>query len=226
MSSRGGVFISKDSILALGLLLAASLFFYHFPQIDLFFARELYLGKGKFMLSNSKLSDFFHKPVDQFLKYLFLGGLLIYLLICVFRIKLPQWLHEKLNFVFATTFIAQLLIINWGLKEFWGRARPSQLAEFGGHAHFTPAWQMAQECASNCAFTSGHAGMAACVALLAVFFPPRWRGFWLVFSVFFYATASFMRMARGAHFLSDVTISGLIVLAVAMLVKDVLRLKS
>jgi len=111
------------------------------------------------------------------------------------------------------------------LKNHWGRARPHQLIEFGGNAHFTPAWERVHECLSNCSFTSGHAGMAACLGLLVVLLPPRWRAPYLVFAVAFTTLAGFVRMAHGAHFFSDVVLSPLIVFATAMIVKDVLRLR-
>jgi len=219
--------ISVWTIGAIALLTAASLLFYYFPQIDLFSARELYLSGGKFLLSDSKLAAFFHGPLDTVLKFGFLIGLVVYLVICALRIKIPAELHKKFIFLFGTAFIAELIIINWVLKNHWGRPRPVQVDQFGGSiaTHFEPAGRISHECIQNCSFSSGHAGIAACVGLLAIFLPPRWRSLYLVLTVGFVAVVGFMRMARGAHFLSDVTISPLIVLATAMVVKDLLRLK-
>ncbi len=188
-------------------------------------AKALYLENGKFLLSDSELSRVFHKPIDIFLKYAFLGSLILYLFIRVTPFKIPPAIQEKLNFLYISTFLSVAVIINGILKSFWGRARPGQIVEFGGKADFTPVWVISDQCQSNCAFVSGHAGIAACAALLAVFLPHKYRVPYLIFAVIFYMVASFMRMARGAHFLSDVTLSGLIVLAVAMLVKDILKLR-
>lgn len=224
MLGRGGKFtISRDSLIALGALLAVSLLFYYIPQVDLWVSGQLYLGKGKFLFSDNALAAFFHKPVDRALRYGFLGTLIAYLLARVSPFKVPQNWCEKLNFVFISTFVSVVIIINGVFKEFWGRARPAQITEFGGKADFTPAWQIAHECHSNCSFSSGHAGMAACIGLLAIFLPAKFRKPYLFFAVIFYAVASFMRMAVGGHFLSDVMISGLIVLAVAMLTKDIIK---
>jgi len=220
--------ISAWTVGAITLLAAASLGFYYIPQIDLFLARELYLGNGKFLLSDSKLAAIFHGPVDMVLKFGFLIALVGYLIICALRIKIPSELHKKLIFLFGTAFIAELIIINWILKNHWGRPRPVQVDQFGGSivTHFEPAGRISHECIQNCSFSSGHAGIAACVGLLAIFLPPRWRPLFLGLTVIFVVVVGFMRMARGAHFLSDVTISPLIVLATAMVVKDLLRLKS
>jgi membrane-associated PAP2 superfamily phosphatase len=47
----------------------------------------------------------------------------------------------------------------------------------------------------------------------------------LAVAVVFTALAAFTRMAHGAHFLSDVVISALIVWATAMVIRDLLKLK-
>jgi len=220
--------ISMATVLSLIALAAVSFAFYRFPGLDEFLARQLYLGHGKFLLSDSKLAEFFHGPVDMVLKLGFLVSFVVYLGLCAVRFKIAPELHRKLIFVFSTVFISELVIVNWLLKNHWGRARPVQLGEFGSNtgAHFTPAWQKVHECMTNCSFSSGHAGIAACVGLLAVFLPPRWRPLYLVLTLIFVVVVDFMRMARGAHYLSDVVVSPLIVLATAMVVKDLLRLRT
>jgi lipid A 4'-phosphatase len=205
-------------------LLAASLLFYHFPEIDLFFARLLYLGDGKFLLDGTAFGQFLHGPLDRAMKWGLIVSFVAYLLICALKVKLPESLHKKLIFLYSSVLISVVGIINLGLKEFWGRARPNDLAEFGGKAEFSPAWAMVRQCAENCSFTSGHAGMGASLALLAVFVPPQWRKYYLIFSLLFAAMVAFGRMGRGAHFLSDVVISCLIVWAVALLARDILKL--
>ena len=49
------------------------------------------------------------------------------------------------------------LLVNAGLKEYWGRARPVQVSEFGGKQHFSPALMPTDQCRHNCSFVSGHA---------------------------------------------------------------------
>ena len=219
--------VSYATLASLGLLLGVSLLFYYFPQLDLWPAHELYVGNGKFYWSLNNLSHVIDGPVDLFLKFGFLVSFVCYLAICAFKLKLPQQLHQKLIFLYTTILCAELLIINFILKNHWGRARPHQLAEFLGpeKSHFTNAWQYSHECIQNCSFTSGHAGMAACTALLAVFLPKAWRPVYLAIAVAFTVLAAFTRMAHGAHFLSDVIISPLIIWATAMMVKDTMQLK-
>jgi lipid A 4'-phosphatase len=227
MMQQGSVQISYHTLWAVVLLAAVSAVFYYFPGIDLWAARKLYVGQGKFLLSDSWLAWIFHSPVDMILKIGFLFGLIVYLIILIFKIKISKDFHKKLIFIFTSAFVSELFIINFILKNHWGRARPVHLPEFGGGfgAHLTPAWQFSHECLQNCSFSSGHAGIAACLGLLAVLLPVRLRPVYLALVVVFTGVVGFMRMARGAHFLSDVVISPLIVLATAMVVKDVLRLK-
>jgi len=215
--------ISYGTLAAVAVLLGASAVFYYFPGIDLWAARELYVGDGKFYWSMNGLSHVIDGPVDMFLKFGFLISFICYLALCALKVKLPPELHKKLIFLYTTICCAELLIINFILKTHWGRARPHQLAEFHGpeRSHFTAAWQYAHECLRNCSFTSGHAGMAACTALLAVFLPKTWRPAYLAVAVAFTALAAFTRMAHGAHFLSDVVISVLIVWTTAMVVRDI-----
>jgi lipid A 4'-phosphatase len=99
------------------------------------------------------------------------------------------------------------LIANLVFKSHWGRARPNDLALFGGDAAFTGPFEMAAECTRNCSFVSGEGAAAAAVAAgLAGLFWPRGRAaqaaaaaamaLWL-------AGAVWMRLAPGGHFLSD-----------------------
>ena len=57
------------------------------------------------------------------------------------------------------------LVVNGVLKAFWGRARPSQILEFGGAAQFTPPVQIADQCARNCSFVSGEASGVTMLAI-------------------------------------------------------------
>jgi lipid A 4'-phosphatase len=100
------------------------------------------------------------------------------------------------------------LLVNGILKANWGRARPRNIAEFGGDAGFTPAWQIADECTRNCSFVSGEVSGTVTVVLVI----------WLLargtlhgvarttLAALLLAAATlavFLRIAAGAHFLSD-----------------------
>ncbi|CUH75617.1 PAP2 (acid phosphatase) superfamily protein [Tritonibacter multivorans] len=105
--------------------------------------------------------------------------------------------------------LGPVALVNLGLKSNWGRARPAEVAEFGGTSTFTPALQWADQCSNNCSFVSGEASAAAVAAILAGLMlwnvvPPARRRVLLVVLVTFVAVASIMRVMKGRHFLSDV----------------------
>ncbi len=99
------------------------------------------------------------------------------------------------------------LMVNGALKNGWGRARPADIAEFGGDGAFTQAFHMLGTCTRNCSFVSGEAALAMAVALVlwqlagrAGVAGPRLA----VTLAVFVTVTSLMRVATGRHFLSDV----------------------
>src|SRR5262249_59663963 len=52
------------------------------------------------------------------------------------------------------------LIENSTLKQYWGRARPIEIRQFGGDAQFSRAGVPATQCRRNCSFPSGDAAAA------------------------------------------------------------------
>ena len=80
---------------------------------------------------------------------------------------------------------------------------------------------------SNCAFTSGHAAIAFWIAAYAFLLPAKWRAAGILAGVLFGLAVGGVRMAQGAHFLSDVAAAGVIVLAVnALAARLILRERS
>lgn len=107
------------------------------------------------------------------------------------------------------------LLVNGILKEAWSRARPRTVVEFGGDAAFTPAWQLAGDCARNCSFVSGEAAGTATLALVVWLIAGRrlpGRARILVACVLAAATLAvgLQRVASGGHFLSDVVFAWLL----------------
>jgi lipid A 4'-phosphatase len=109
------------------------------------------------------------------------------------------------------------LIINAGFKEFWGRARPSQVVEFGRDRVFTPALLPTDQCRRNCSFVSGEAAMGFGLVTLALFARRR-RMAWLIPGLAMGTTLAVVRMAAGGHFLSDVIFGGLVASATGLAV--------
>lgn len=95
------------------------------------------------------------------------------------------------------------LMVNSVLKEHWGRPRPEQVVEFGGHAEFVPALLPTGSCTHNCSFVSGHAAAGFFLITGAWIWPGR-RRTWLAAGLAAGGVIGLTRMAQGGHFFSDV----------------------
>lgn len=125
--------------------------------------------------------------------------------------------------------LGPILLVNLILKEHWGRARPAHILEFGGEKHFTPAFQIAQECGGNCSFVSGEAAGATAFAV-AVFWisstlPARYHAFIRTAAIVFCVFGAGLRLVMGRHFASDVVFGVLLTLMIACVVRMVLKSK-
>ncbi len=121
-------------------------------------------------------------------------------------------------FVVVSMALIQGLVIDVYLKSGFGRARPREVEAFGGDLLFTPFYLVSDACRSNCSFVSGHAGMAFSVVALS-FLPQTRRGRLLVLAgaILFGLVTGWMRVIQGAHFLSDVLFSGMVVFGLTWL---------
>lgn len=101
------------------------------------------------------------------------------------------------------------LVVNQVLKEHWGRARPVQVAHFGGERAFTPAFVYTG--GSGGAFSSGHVAAAAYVIAVAHLLRGPRSG-WVLLALIYTILVALARMAAGGHFLSDAVTSLFLVL--------------
>ncbi|MBV9554988.1 MAG: phosphatase PAP2 family protein, partial [Alphaproteobacteria bacterium] len=131
---------------------------------------------------------------------------------------LPRLDRKALIFLVAATVIGPGVLVNTVLKDHWGRARPYQVAQFGGEKAFTAAPLPADQCARNCSFVSGHAALGFSLVSFALLLPAgraRWVGFGAALG--FGALVGLARIAAGHHFLSDVVYAGLIAVGLTWL---------
>ena len=132
----------------------------------------------------------------------------------------PLWRLDRkaLVFLVAATAIGPGIVANTVLKDNWGRARPYQTEAFGGTLQFTPAPLPVAQCERNCSFVSGHAALAFSLVSFVLLLPfGRYRRLALAAAIGFGALVGAARIAAGAHFLSDVTYAGLMVVATSWL---------
>lgn len=105
------------------------------------------------------------------------------------------------------------LIVNVALKDNFGRARPRDVAEFGGTKTFTPAFVPSHECSTNCSFSSGDAAGGFFSIALALALTRRRAAF--VAALALGAGVSLGRISSGAHFFSDTVVSFFVMLIVS-----------
>ena len=189
---------------------AITLLFALWPQIDLTVATWFYVPGSGFSAWRTWWVNVTYLIVARFwvLALLLFAFLLLSLLP---RFRQP-WRQRRTaaGYLLAVLLLGPGLLVNTVLKNHWGRPRPVHLEQFGGTTKFTPALQPSTRCATNCAFVSGHA--AAAFYLMAGYWVTRQRRY-LVAGIGFGLFVGFVRMAMGAHFLSDVLFAGLIVYA-------------
>jgi lipid A 4'-phosphatase len=100
------------------------------------------------------------------------------------------------------------LLVNQGFKEHLGRARPVDLAEFGGTRAFTPALVPSDQDGGS--FSSGHAAAAFFLVAVAAELAGV-RRLWFALALAYALAISLLRVASGGHFPSDVIASGFFV---------------
>lgn len=119
----------------------------------------------------------------------------------VLRFRKPAW------FLILLLALGPGLLVNVVLKDHWGRPRPNQTEEFGGRFAYQPAWVKSPAGDRRTSFPSGHAAMGFFfVAPYFILLTRRRRlahgllAAGIVFGVF----VGLARIAKGAHWPSDV----------------------
>ena len=78
-------------------------------------------------------------------------------------------------FLIVTMLLGPGLIVNFALKDHWGRPRPIDVTQFGGTEHFVPWWDPRGDCPGNCSFVSGDVATAAWTFAPAALVPSPWQ---------------------------------------------------
>ncbi len=149
---------------------------------------------------------FFNFQLTILLLFLSFGAIAAKMLRPSMAMVLPARISIFVILVFA---LGPGLLVNGLLKEFWSRPRPRALFEFGGSHHFMAWWDPGGTCIKNCSFVSGEASSAFAVLALAALAPSPLRYLSIGLAIAYGASVSFIRVAVGAHFLSDVLFAGI-----------------
>ena len=116
-------------------------------------------------------------------------------------------------------------VTNLALKDHWGRARPKQILEFGGNKSFTPALIPSNECSRNCSFVAGEPSSTFAPFYAAAFVIPQWSLTLVIVGTVCGVVSGFVRIAQGAHFLSDVIFAGIFMMLIPILASRLLMVR-
>ncbi len=186
------------------------------PNLDLDIASIFYVAPGQFTGIGPQAQDLRRfAAILPFIVYF--GGLLLY------AAGRAGWLPARFalntrSLIFLTLSLAlgPGLLVNELFKREFHRPRPVHVEAFGGAAPFQPFYRLDGDCAKNCSFPSGETSASFWMAAPALLAPPPLRLAALGTALLFGATTGLMRMAAGAHFLSDILFSGLLMGAITI----------
>jgi lipid A 4'-phosphatase len=201
------------------LTLSALVVFALWPEIDLYVARGLFQSTG-----------FKPAPWQGAIRVFFEALPFIVISIFAASYGLRRFGVEvayapsslQLAFLVATMAIGPGLFVNFGLKNHSHRPRPVHTREFGGFFEFRPWYRFDGGCLSNCSFVSGEAATNFWLVAPASLAPPTARPFVIAGAFLIGTLTSVLRLAFGAHYLSDVIVAALIVLTTVQAVRILL----
>ena len=205
------------------IMLALSIIFFLFPNIDITGSGLFFGQAGTFLASEQ---DWFIYFVRKML--LPLLTLLVFFIPIAAAVK--QYIYEEkiLNkplrdwtFLFSCLVLGTGVIVNSIFKGFWGRARPNDTLVFGGEQPFTIPWLNVDYCETNCSFVSGDVSFfTLSLAILLIFNKQTWN----IFAYFTIILISLLRVMEGDHFLSDTIMSFIITYVVIRALYDLFQL--
>ncbi|HKJ61698.1 MAG TPA: phosphatase PAP2 family protein [Hyphomicrobiales bacterium] len=192
---------------ATGLL--AAFLFSAFPEIDLWASRFFYGEDGTFAFSRPSLGADIRDLLRLIFAVVCMAAVVGFISLGFFGRKLGGVGLAAWAYIALCAAIGPGLVANLGFKDHWGRARPSQIEEFGGTKAFTPPLQRTDQCESNCSFISGEASNYFMIGFALVYLATgvmRRRLFLIAIAAGSFA--GLIRIGGGGHFLSDVVFSG------------------
>lgn len=195
------------SVVALVLAVA----FITLPQLDLWASGSLYSDGAWLLDRDSPWLYPIYVGLPRLGQLLFLLVGLLLVLSLVDQHGKFRGMRSVLVFLFAGILVGPVLVVDVGLKDHSGRARPINVQPFGGAKEFTPAFVPTNQCIKNCSFVSGHVVGASFIMAFGWLGAPPIRRRWLLGSLGFAGVVGIARMLPGGHFLSDVAFAWLCV---------------
>ncbi|MBZ0218004.1 MAG: phosphatase PAP2 family protein, partial [Fimbriimonadaceae bacterium] len=188
------------------------------PELDRAFVRPFYLGGGVFLFTQLELTNIAR---DGF-QILFAGACAIAVAGLVLGLlrhtELFGLIWTKWAYFLICAAVGPGLFTNSLLKDYWGRARPNQIVEFGGDLQFSPALYISDQCHNNCSFVSGESSTIYMLFFALALMADTRRTTFIILALVLGTLAGAIRMGQGGHFPSDIIFSGLFMAIVAGLI--------
>lgn len=198
--------INKSTWIGLAAFVVVSLFFYLFPEVDLWVSRLFYDEQNGFYWNETPLVQITY-DIFKHMPKLLLPVMFIFLIMSVKNTYCKIRRHLCL-FALVTLLVGPGIIVHNVFKDQWDRARPRNVVELGGDKVFTPAWVISDQCDRNCSFVSGHAAMGFYFMILGWLLRSRK---WFYIGLAIGAAVGMIRVVQGGHFLSDSILAGFMV---------------
>ena len=184
-----------ENRIVIALFLSLILIFSCYPIIDIYIANCFHTSIG--WVFNNEWAMF----VKHTIKALALIMSIIIVLLALSTFFISWRIHhaKKIRFLTLAILIGPGLLINAGLKNHWGRARPGQIIQFGGQSSYTIPLQPTNQCKKNCSFVSGHAAVGYSLIFIGAITGSRL--IWLSIGITTGLMIGLLRMMQGGHFL-------------------------
>ena len=220
MSSSPGTRTLTAAAGFLGLAALLGLVFLFVPDLDLAFTGLFYSPVAGFTQNGAVWERVLYESVDWIVGLSVVGSLGV-LLLEAFRRGPFRRRGRVAALLLVVLALGPGLVVNGILKEHWGRARPRDVVQFGGDRKFTPALVIADQCERNCSFSAGHPSAGFALAAIGYAYVSRRRRLIVIaVATAFGLVVGLARVVAGAHFLSDVLFSGVIVLGLTVCLGD------
>ena len=184
------------------------------PDVDLGVSGAFYDPTQGFAPWQTSFGEFVRRVLPRIIIASAVVAVVLWLIGLVRRAPMLGITTPRAAFLVSTLIVGPGLIVETLLKPNWGRARPDEIASFGGTERYTPPLWFSDACDRNCSFASGHAAVAFWVTAYAYLVPPRYYRPAMALGLVFGAAVGMVRVMQGAHFFSDVVYAGAVVVAV------------
>lgn len=204
-------------MIALIVCVGLSAIFYLFPEIDIKFSSVFYNNTEGFFLASSRWVVFLEKA-PKITAICAIITMIFFILRTFFYTRSFNYKRYIAHIYIILVFVlGSVIMVDQGLKEYSGRARPYQVEAFGGNKKFTGAYHKTAECAGNCSFVSAHAAAVFAFFGFAFVVTNRYNRALIEISVMVAGLiAGFARIVEGKHFLSDIVLCGIYIYILAV----------